>query len=601
MPVTSRGRRSAFSDPRIVLMLIAVVIWLIGTVAVILTTSPPSPAMWPIGVVVGKTPWAVSTTVVMVVLLVLVIVVGVWLWRVLRRHSANDGDLAPYRVAARSMVDPNKLRHISEKDATASGRKLAPKLEGNPALPGVRLGSTLRGGKPVYADWESTMLVLAGPRMGKTQGIALPAIFSAPGAVVTTSNKPDVYTDTWAYRATQGKVWLFDPQSVVASNSTLEDGTTMWWNPLRRVIDVPTAMELTAWLSAGAGNSAEANQANKYFQDEGEKLLAALILAAAIGGGDLKHVYDWLKDIQTSAPTLLLEEGGFPDPAGDLRAVQSMDAKQRDGVIGFARQPVALLAHKGFAQYVTPFTRVAFGIEDGSVTTTPQEGLHTVELDQFKPEEFAVTTDTLYLLSMEGAGSAAGLVTALTGEVMKAATVQANKNPSGRLPVPLVAVLDEAANVCKLRELPAQYSHFGSRGIIPITIIQSPGQAKAVWGVEGWDALKSASAVKFYGGNCDDTEYLRDLSAKIGEHEVTYSSRSYGAGSPSTSTSVQREAILEVADLAAFPKEIALVQSPGNFPVLVKKAMMFQNKALLKHVKDTIDNHYDEAMREATA
>lgn len=119
MPVTSRGRRSAFSDPRIVLMLIAVVIWLIGTVAVILTTNPPSPAMWPIGVVVGKTPWAVSTTVVMVVLLVLVIVVGVWLWRVLRRHSANDGDLAPYRVAARSMVDPNKLRHISEKDATA--------------------------------------------------------------------------------------------------------------------------------------------------------------------------------------------------------------------------------------------------------------------------------------------------------------------------------------------------------------------------------------------------------------------------------------------------------------------------------------------------
>ncbi|MFZ2272578.1 type IV secretory system conjugative DNA transfer family protein [Corynebacterium variabile] len=599
MAVNARGRKSPLSDPRIVLLLIAIGVWLIGTLAVIVTTAPEAPAMWPIGVIVGKTPWTVATTVVALVLLVLVTLAGIWLWR--WRRSKDGGSksvLAPYQVAARSMVNPRNLQHISEKDATRTGMKLTPALEGTPALPGVRMGTTLRGNLPVFADWESTVLVMAGPRMGKTQGIALPTILSAPGAVVTTSNKPDVFTDTWTYRATQGKVWLFDPQAVV-DDPTLR--TTMWWNPLRRVHDVPTSLELTGWLSAGAGNSADSNQTNKYFQDEGEKLLAALILASAVGGGDLKHVYDWLKDIQSAEPVILLRDGGFPDSAGDLEAVQGMDAKQRDGVIGFARQPVGLLAHTGFAQYVTPYQRVRFGIEDGMVTKDLQPGLHAEPLDEFVPAAFAGSQDTLYLLSMEGIGSAAGLVTALTGEVLKEATARANQQPNGRLPVPLVAVLDEAANVCKLGELPAQYSHFGSRGIIPITILQSPAQARRVWGPDGWDALKSSAAVKFYGGNCDDTEYLRDLSTKVGEHEVTYSSRSYGSGSASTSTSVQREPILEVSDLTAFPKEIALLQSPGNYPVLVRKAMLYDNTALKKHVEDTIARHHDESVREATA
>ena len=41
----------------------------------------------------------------------------------------------------------------------------------------------------------------------------------------------------------------------------------------------------------------------------------------------------------------------------------------------------------------------------------------------------------------------------------------------GRLDPPMVAVLDEAANICKIADLPQLYSHLGSRGIIPVTIL----------------------------------------------------------------------------------------------------------------------------------
>ncbi|WP_373863378.1 TraM recognition domain-containing protein [Rhodococcus marinonascens] len=44
------------------------------------------------------------------------------------------------------------------------------------------------------------------------------------------------------------------------------------------------------------------------------------------------------------------------------------------------------------------------------------------------------------------------------------------QHTSGRLPIPAVMVLDEAANICKLQQLPDWYSHFGSRGIVLITI-----------------------------------------------------------------------------------------------------------------------------------
>jgi hypothetical protein len=38
---------------------------------------------------------------------------------------------------------------------------------------------------------------------------------------------------------------------------------------------------------------------------------------------------------------------------------------------------------------------------------------------------------------------------------------------------PLLVVLDEAANICRISDLPELYAHFGSRGITPITILQS--------------------------------------------------------------------------------------------------------------------------------
>lgn len=114
---------------------------------------------------------------------------------------------------------------------------------------------------------------------------------------------------------------------------------------------------------------------------------------------------------------------------------------------------------------------------------------------QFVPADFVRHGGTLYSLSKEGRGNAGPLMTALTVAIVRAAETLASTSPAGRLTVPLLGVLDEAANVCRWRELPNLYSHYGSRGIILMTILQSWSQGVDVWGESGMRRLWSASNI----------------------------------------------------------------------------------------------------------
>ena len=170
----------------------------------------------------------------------------------------------------------------------------------------------------------------------------------------------------------------------------------------------------------------------------------------------------------------------------------------RDGVYETARTAASCLSDPDIMAWVTP----------------PAPPLPTVDITAF-PE----STDTLYLLSKDGAGSAAPLVAGLTDQVLRAA-VRAAETRGGRLDPPLLAVLDEAANICKISDLPQLYSHFGCRGIVPITILQSYPQGAAVWGEQGMGALWSAATIKLIGAGIDDAKLAEDLSRLVGEHDV---------------------------------------------------------------------------------
>ncbi|WP_083792971.1 TraG/TraD/VirD4 family protein [Kribbella flavida] len=134
----------------------------------------------------------------------------------------------------------------------------------------------------------------------------------------------------------------------------------------------------------------------------------------------------------------------------------------------------------------------------------------------------------------------------------------------------MIGVLDEAANVCRWKDLPDLYSHYGSRGIVLLTILQSWAQGVDSWGKRGMEKLWSASNRRIYGGGVSDAAFLDRLSKLIGDHERLRSSTSTSKQGTSVSRQLQHEQILDVAELATLPAGRAIVFSSGARATLIR-------------------------------
>jgi type IV secretory pathway TraG/TraD family ATPase VirD4 len=197
---------------------------------------------------------------------------------------------------------------------------------------------------------------------------------------------------------------------------------------------------------------------------------------------------------------------------------------------------------------------------------------------QFDPDAFVRGTGTLYSLSKEGQGSAGALVTALTAAVVEAAEEYATGQAGGRLAVPMLVVLDEAANVCRWKNLPDLYSHYGSRGIPIMSLFQSWAQGQVVFGREGMRKLWSASNVKLYLGGVAEADFLRELSELVGDYDKSTGSVSYNRGIRSTNHQLRRERILDASELSALPRGRAVMLSSGTPAALIETVPWMKGK-----------------------
>jgi len=371
----------------------------------------------------------------------------------------------------------------------------------------------------------------------------VPAILSAPGAVVATSNKRDLVDATRDVREelTGEQAWVFDPQGIV------DEPATWWWNPLSYVTDeVKAQMLADIFVSAGRDPNAKTDA---YFDSAASDLLAGLLLAAAVDNRPITEVYVWLTRPTDDEPVDLLKEAGCPLVASNIDAIIGAPDKQRAGVYGSAQQTASFLTNRAATAWVTPGPR-----------------------REFVPADFVRSNQTLYSLSKEGRGSAGPLVTALTAAVTEAAEDAAKTQPGGRLATPMVCVLDEAANVVRWRELPNLYSHYGSRGIVIMTILQSWSQGVEVWGREGMRKLWSAANIRVYGGGVSEAEFLGELRQLIGTRDIDQVSISTGKGGRSRSRTPggRTKDILDVAELAALPRGRAILFASGAPPTLLE-------------------------------
>ena len=258
------------------------------------------------GVLRGTVLWPAAATWILAVILAIVVAVAVLvvvaIGRARKRRTAVD-------AAAVHMGKGKQLRSLSATGARQTAQRL-----GVQDWVGVLIGITVAGRQKIYASPEDMITLIAGPRVGKSTAYVIPTIADAPGAVLTTSNKRDVLDATRQLRATKGRVWAFDPQSIALERPT------WWWNPLSYITDDVKAAKLAAHFASGsrAGDS----RGDAYFDNAGQDLLAGFLLAAALQNLRITQAFTWTTTPGDDEPVRILRRHGYEQMADAVSGPQ---------------------------------------------------------------------------------------------------------------------------------------------------------------------------------------------------------------------------------------------------------------------------------------
>jgi len=522
-----------------VALVAACVVWLAGEVSSLAdgTPRPGQPFTYFRAVITDRTPlpgawgWCAAGIATGVLISGVVVVARLVTARYGRAHRAD--------AIARYLAPRADRMRLGPRARAAESARLAPQAA---AWAGIPLGRIIPGRGLACCGPEDVSVHVWGTRSGKTSTQVIPSILDAPGPVLATSNKRDVSDVTAALRARRGRTWLFDPQGLAS------DGRPAFtYNPLGVVADPPSAQRLAAIFEASTREPGARTDAQ--WDTAGRDLLAWLFLAAAAHGMPIGQVWEWLSNPDDAAPALLLRRGGHSGPATAIEGVLGQPDKMHGSTYGTAQRMARALVNPSLLAWVTP----------------------SAGLPAFDPASFPLSTDTLYALSREGEGSGGPFVAALTAHVCEGAERHAAAAPSGRLAVPMVVELDEAANIVRWPELPKLYSHYGSRGILLHTYLQSWTMGAEAWGEYGMRAMWSAATVRVLGAGVADEKFLSEFSALIGDHEdwVLQSVSTGRRGERQLSRSLRKERALDVSDLASLPRNRAVVFVSGGRPVVI--------------------------------
>jgi type IV secretion system protein VirD4 len=345
-----------------------------------------------------------------------------------------------------------------------------------------------RSGRTLVATEARHSVLVVGPtQSGKTTGLAIPAILEWEGPVVATSVKDDLAAATLAWRARQGRTWVFDP----TAGSGL--GVASAWTPLGEAATWSGAQRMASWLveatPARGGMSDGA-----FWYAAAAKLLAPLLLAASRSGATMADVVRWtnLDDC--------VEAGAILDTAGEVGAGTALAAcAARDDRI---RSSVTTTLET----VLTPFEDPVVAAATATADIQPHrllEGRHTLYLCGPSHEQARVQ----------------GLFASLVSAVVATAVEQANH--SGRpLDPPLLLVLDEAANIAPLRDLDTLASTGAGLGIQLLTVCQDLAQLAHRYGPERSRTIANNHRGKLMLSGVSDLTTLDLMSGLAGEAPV---------------------------------------------------------------------------------
>ena len=386
-------------------------------------------------------------------------------------------------------------------------------------------------GRLLATDPEAHVAVVAPTRSGKTTRCVIPWLLEHRGPAIVTSTKTDVLAATADYRSRHGDVLVWDPFG----------SASVGWTPLERCSDWSSALQQAQWLGDAVQDGE--SEIARYWRGEAAKLLAPLLHAAALMHAGIDAVVDWLDRQEITEPQRVLRAKEAHAAGRQLKAVAALDDRNRGTTYMSAG---SLLAAYRFPE----------------VAATARAELTPDALLDGK-------ANTLYIVASERHQRLlTPLVVSIVSDVLHHVAERSNR---GRPLDPTLRILvDEAANIAPLRDLPGHLSQAAGHGVRFATVWQSIAQMRARYR-DSADSILANSTAKLFMGPVTDDVTRRYLTSLLGEELVTTTSRTRRPGSEraSVTSSQTSRGKASPAALQQLGSDRALIVEGAHPPAVV--------------------------------
>jgi type IV secretion system protein VirD4 len=354
---------------------------------------------------------------------------------------------------------------------------------------GIALG--YHRGKALHAEPNASVLLCGPSQAGKSRAAVARAILEWQGPLLVLSIKEELLRWTVEHRSRLGEVRVFDPCGLTSR-------AVASWSPPASSSSWSQARAIAAGLLQ-IGQEADLRDREPHWRRTAAAYLAPLLLAAHVVREPIRTVLSWVHTHEQDAIVDILARTSAPNAREALENLEHIwrsDARYQSSVLGTLSTALDAFQEPSVAQ----------------ATAT----------DDISPQWLCGAQRTLYVVAPASQQRRLqSLFGGLLVYLLDGALGIAQRSPGGRLEAPLLACLDELANVAPIPTLGEYASSGAGQGLVLMSVLQDLSQAVATFGRERAMTIVSNHRAKLLWSGIGDPETLQWVDRVLGsaEHE----------------------------------------------------------------------------------
>lgn len=493
-----------------------------------------------------------------------VLIIGLWWW-------------ALNLLAAHRIRRVQRAEVLRTKERTSSTAWAKPSETSALALPGALHWLAGEHGRHlIHCGFLESLAVIAPTGAGKTARFVVPNFFTScaygvPRVLATV--KTDAVALTWQSANEAGPVWVFAPGS--------RGFPLCRWNPLSRVHSWGDALSVAGWLSRSQRADSRESDHMNYWNTLGIKMLAPMVFLAAVTGQRLGAIQTW---VETTDETGVREQlRGLPITVkGREDAIQAWQAT-------CAREPRAKSSVFGTAEVILdgfshPDVR---GLMDGDES----------EADVYTPAKLLAQRGTLYIFATtrEKVQQYGAVYDAMMAELI-AHVADASAATGRPISSGLAVILEEAANIARIRDLAYLASAGRGMGMHLMSVWQDMHQIETLYGAAEAKSILANHLWTAWLPGTRDPDSVKALTSRVStflREDESSSVTDDGSGSVS-SRQVDQDA-LTARDIAGMGEDQAILLG-WRKPMWVTTTPYYRHADLRALVGEDVAAEFDRAL-----